>query len=385
MKGFGGIRRIRAIAHKEVLHMIRDPRVVYLALGLPVVLLLLFGYGISMDVDHIPIAVVDQDHTRASRRLVEALVAGNNFVVEARKATVEQTEPLLRRGDVTAVVVIPADYQHQLARGETTGAQLLVDGSDSIVASITLGDAAGALRELAATQARRAGPLPAQGALSGTAVLPRAPPLIARFNPAMRSAYNFVPGVIAVILAMVSTLLTGLTIAREWERGSMEQLFATPVRRSEIILGKLVPYALLGLLQTLLVVTLGTWLFDVPIRGSLLLLFGASTLFLIAMLGVGLTVSVVTKSQLVAVQVALLVTMLPTTLLSGFMFPISNMPWPLRALASALPGRYYLTALRGLFLKGNGLVVLAPQFLALAVFSLLMVGLGVVKFRRRLQ
>jgi len=357
------LRRVRAIAHKEVLHMIRDARVVYLALGLPVIMLLLFGYGISMDVDHIPIAVVDHDHTRASRLLVEKLVAGESFVVAARADSAAETEPLLRRGDVMAVVVVPEHYQRDLARREPQPAQLLVDGSDGIVASIALGDAVGALQTV--------GPAP--------------PPLLARFNPAMRSAYNFVPGVIAVILAMVSSLLTGLTIAREWERGSMEQLFATPVRRSEIILGKLIPYAALGMLQTLLIVTLGSWLFDVPIRGSLLLLFGASALFLCAMLGIGLTVSVITKSQLVSVQVALLVTMLPTTLLSGFMFPISNMPWVLRVIASVLPGRYYITALRGVFLKGNGIGVLAPDLLALAAFSVFVLAVGVVKFQRRLS
>jgi ABC-2 type transport system permease protein len=359
------LRRIRAIAHKEVLHMIRDARVVYLALGLPVVMLLLFGYGITTDIDHIRIAVVDQDGTHASRQLVEKLVAGGNFVVHARDDAVERTQPLLRRGDVTAVVVIPRHYQRDLARGGPTGAQLLVDGSDSMVASIAVGDAMGAL----ATASPGA---------------PEPPPLVARFNPAMRSAYNFVPGVIAVILAMVSSLLTGLTIAREWERGSMEQLFATPVRRGEIIAGKLVPYGVLGMLQTLLVVTLGSWLFDVPIRGSLLLLFGASLLFLLAMLGIGLTVSVLTKSQLVAVQVSLLVTMLPTTLLSGFMFPIANMPWPLRGLSDVLPGRYYVTALRGVFLKDNGLDVLAPHLLALCAFSIFVLGLGVAKFKRRI-
>lgn len=345
--------------------MIRDARVVYLALGLPVVMLLLFGYGISMDIDHIPIAVVDQDGTRASRQLVEKLVAGDNFVVRARADSVDATQPLLRRGDVTAVAVIPRDYQRDLARGDPTGAQLLVDGSDSMIASIAIGDAMGAL---ATASSASAAP----------------PPLIARFNPAMRSAYNFVPGVIAVILAMVSSLLTGLTVAREWERGSMEQLFATPVRRGEIIAGKLVPYGVLGMLQTLLVVTLGSWLFAVPIRGSLLLLFASSALFLLAMLGIGLTVSVITKSQLVAVQVSLLITMLPTTLLSGFMFPIANMPWPLRALSNVLPGRYYITALRGVFLKGNGLAVLAPQLLALCTFSALILGLGVAKFKRRI-
>lgn len=359
------LRRVKAIAHKEVLHMVRDARVVYLALGLPVVMLLLFGYGISMDIDHIPLAVVDEDRTQASRRLVEALVAGESFVVEARAGSVEETAPLLRRGEVAAVLVVPREYQRRLARGEPTGAQLLVDGSDGTTASIALGDAVGAVEQLA--------PVP-----------PRKPPVVARFNPAMRSAYNFVPGVIALILAMVSSLLTGLTIAREWERGSMEQLFATPVRRSEIIVGKLLPYAALGMLQTLLIVTLGTWLFDVPIRGSIVVLFASSLLFLIAMLGIGLTVSVVTKSQLVAVQIALLVTMLPTTLLSGFMFPIANMPLPLRAASALLPGRYYISALRGVFLKGNGLSVLAPQMLALAIFATLTVALGVARFRRRL-
>lgn len=358
------MRRTRAIAHKEVLHMMRDTRVLYLALGLPVVMLLLFGYGISTDIDHIPIAVVDQDHTRASRRLTETLVAGGSFVVAARVDAPGRAEPLLRRGDVTAVLVIPRDYQRDLARHESGGAQLLVDGSDGTVGTIALGDALGA----AATSA-------------ATLVLPS---LVTRFNPGMRSAYTIVPGVIALILSMVSSLLTALTIAREWERGSMEQLFATPVARAEIILGKLVPYAVLGLLQTLLVVTLGSWMFDVPLHGSLVLLFASSGLFLLAMLGIGLYVSVATKSQIVAVQFALMISMLPTTLLSGFMFPIANMPWPLRAISAVMPGRYYITALRGVFLKGNGIAVLAPELAALAAFATIVVVLAVAKFRRRL-
>ncbi|HUJ63238.1 MAG TPA: ABC transporter permease [Kofleriaceae bacterium] len=360
------VRRTIAIAHKEVLHMIRDPRVLYLALGLPVVMLLLFGYGISTDIDHIPIAVVDQDHTRASRRLAESLVAGGSFVVAARAEDPDAAEPLLRRGQVTAVLVIPRDYQRDLARHESLGAQLLVDGSDGTVGTIALGDALGAVEAGASPEAAM-------------------PSLITRFNPAMRSAYNIVPGVIALILSMVSSLLTALTIAREWERGSMEQLFATPVGRAEIIVGKLIPYAVLGMMQTLLVVTLGSWMFDVPIRGSLALLFGASALFLLAMLGIGLYVSVATKSQLVAVQFTLMISMLPTTLLSGFMFPIANMPWPLRAISAVMPGRYYITALRGVFLKDNGLAVLAPDFAVLAVFSAIVIVLAVRKFRRRLS
>jgi ABC-2 type transport system permease protein len=359
------VRRAKAIAHKEVLHMMRDARVVYLALGLPVMMLLLFGYGISTDVDHIRIAVVDQDHTRASRRLVETLVAGGSFVVSADPESVDAAELLMRRGEATATLVIPHDYQRDLGRGNGIGAQLLVDGSDGTTGTIALGDALGAVQTSA-----------------GAVALP---PLVTRFNPAMRSAYNLVPGVIALILAMVSSLLTALTIAREWERGSMEQLFATPVRRAEIIVGKLAPYAVLGVLQTLLVVTVGSWLFDVPIHGSLALLFLASVLFLVAMLGIGLYLSVATKSQLLAVQLSMMVSMLPTTLLSGFMFPIANMPWPLRALSAVLPGRYYITALRGVFLKGNGLAVLAPEFSMLAAFAAITVVLAVHKFRRRLD
>jgi len=356
------IRRTLAIAHKEVLHMIRDPRVVYLALGLPVVMLLLFGYGISTDIDHIPIAVVDQDGTRASRRVTEALVAGGSFAIAARADTPESAERLLRRGDVTAILVVPRGYERDAARGTSTGPQLLVDGSDGTAGTLAVGDALGAIQTAGV----------------------RPPPLLARFNPGLRSAYNIVPGVIALILAMVSALLTALAIAREWERGSMEQLFATPVGRTEIVIGKLIPYAVLGMVQTLLVVTLGSWMFDVPIRGSLALLFGFSALFQIAMLASGLFISVATKSQVVSVQLAIMITMLPTTLLGGFMFPIANMPWPLRAISTVLPGRYYISALRGVFLKGNGLGVLAPELLALAAFSTVVLVLAIRRFERRL-
>ena len=364
-----GIRRTAAIAHKEILHIVRDVRVLYLALGLPVVMLLLFGYGISTDVDHLKIAVVDRDHTRASRRLAEALVAGGQFVVAARLEDADQVEPLFRRGRVQAALVIPRDYARDLLRGESSGAQLLVDGADSSTATIALGDALGILQSLAGA-----------GAVPVTSAAVRI-----RFNPAMRSSYGIVPGVIALILSMVSALLTALTVAREWERGSMEQLFATPVRRTEIIVGKLLPYAVLGMVQTLLVVTLGSWMFDVPIRGSLALLFLCSLLFQLAMLGLGLLISVATKSQLLSSQFSIMISMLPTTLLGGFMFPIANMPWPLRAISAAVPGRYYIVALRGVFLKGNGVVVLAPQLLALAGFAIAVLLVAVRRFRRRLE
>lgn len=366
------VRRTKAIAYKELIHVIRDLRVIYLALGLPVIMLALFGYAVSLDVDHIPIAVVDQDGTRASRRLAEALLAGGAFVREADLPSPEAAEPLFRRGRIKAALVIPRGHQRDLARGIASAAQLLVDGSDGTVAAIAMGDALSIVQSLPADER-----LPMRGSLSDA-------PIRTRFNPGMRSAYNIVPGVIVMILGMVSTLLTALTVAREWERGNMEQLFATPVSRSQVILGKLIPYAVLGFIQTLLILTLGSYLFDVPIAGSLMMLFGSSLLFLLCMLGIGLFVSVATKTQLVSVQFSAMLGYMPAMLLSGFLFPILNMPSWLQAISSAFPARYYLSALRGVMLKGNGLGVLAPQISALAAFAVAMLALAVAKFRRRL-
>jgi len=366
------LRRTAAIAHKEVLHIIRDARAVYMALGLPVVMLLLFGYGISQDVDHMPVSIADEDRTPASRRLSEAFVANGDFVRAADLVSADEAAVAFRSGRVKAVLAIPRGYGRDLSRGLAPSAQLLVDGSDGATATIAMGDAAGIVQGTSSVRLARAS-------------LDHGPRVRARFNQAMRSSYNMVSGVIVLILAMLAALLTALTIAREWEQGSMEQLFATPVSRVEIIAGKLIPYAGLGLVQTLLVITLGSYLFDVPIRGSLVTLFISSTLFLIAMLGTGLSASIIAKSQLVAVQFAMLISFLPVAMLSGFMFPIENMPWWLRGISMAVPGRYYLTTLRGVLLKGNGLRVLALDVLALAFFAVAMLGLALWRFRRRLE
>jgi ABC-2 type transport system permease protein len=360
-----------AVAHKEVLHIIRDARSVYMALGLPVVMLMLFGYGISQDVDHIQMAVADQDRTSTSRRLSEALAAGADFVRGADLASPDDAESALRSGRVKAVLVVPRGFERDLARGVPAAAQLLVDGSDGTTATVALGDAAGILQATSAARAIKAS-------------LSQGPRVRVRFNPTMRSTYNMVSGVIVLILAMVASLLTALTIAREWERGSMEQLFATPVLRSEIIAGKLIPYAGLGFVQTLLVITLGSALFGVPIRGSLVTLFGCSMLFLLAMLGSGLIASVIAKSQLVAVQFALMVSYMPVAMLSGFMFPIANMPKWLQAISMVVPGRYFLTTLRGVLLKGNGLGVLGRDVVLLAGFAAAFLAIAVWRFRRRL-
>jgi len=372
----GFVGRIVALAHKEAIHIVRDVQVIYLALGLPVVLITLFGYAVSFDLERLPIAVVDQDRTPASRRLIEAMTASDSFEVAARLNAPDEVEPLFRRNALKAALVIPPDFGHRLSRGEPAEAQLLLDGVDGVTTSIAMGYAAG----ISQAETRR---------LIAETGLALEPPISARvrvrFNPGMRSARFIVPGLIAIILSIMAVLLTALTVAREWERGSMEQLFATPVRRLEVMVGKLLPYVAIGLVQTLLVLAVGSWLFAVPVVGSLWLLFGAALLFLTGMLGQGMLISVVTKNQQVATQIGMVSSMLPTLILSGFMFPVENMPPLLQVISFAIPGRHFIVILRGILLKGNGIAVLWPQLLALAIFAAVMIGLATARFKRRLD
>lgn len=373
---FRFLTRLFALSRKEVIHIVRDVQVVYMALGMPVVLLLLFGYAVSFDLDRLPVGVVDQDQTPASRHLVEALSAGDAFEVRERYTDPSEIEPQFRSGRLKMGLVIPEGYGRKLARGEVSESQVLLDGADGTTAGIALGYAMGL------NQAENRRMLESSGLAPQLAIQDR---VRMRFNPAMTSAWFLVPGLIALILSIMAVMLTALTVAREWERGSMEQLFATPVGRLEVILGKLLPYVVLGMVQVLLVVTLGTVLFGVPVRGSLLLLFGAALLFLIGMLAQGLFISVATRNQQVATQIGFVTSMLPTILLSGFMFPVANMPKPLQLLSAFVPSRYFIQVLRGVMLKGNGIDVQWPNLLAMAVFAVVMIGLSSAKFKRRLD
>jgi len=273
---------------------------------------------------------------------------------------------------------VPVGFAERLGRGDAS-AQLLIDGSDPSGAQTALSRADALLRSGAA----RLG----QGATLA-APAATAPPISARvwtrFNPSNLSAWFLVPGLVALILSMVTVMLTSLTIAREWERGSMEQLFATPVGRLEIILGKLLPYLGIGILQLLLVLFASRYVFRVPVQGSLLLLAGLSLLFLVGMLGQGLLLSITTKSQMLATQAGIMTTMLPSMLLSGFMYPIENMPRTLQLLSALIPARYFIEGLRGIMLKGNGWSELWPQALCLLGFAGLMLGASAAAFVRRL-
>lgn len=359
--------RVWALSEKEVRHVLRDPRTLYLALGMPVVMLLLFGFGVSFDLENVPVAFVDADRSEASRALRRRLMASDDFEDVGTLASAEEGAGLLVRGGATAVVIFERGWSEAAARGEEAPVQVLIDGADSNTAVQTRSKLEAAIQRLG-------------GGASGR------PPIETRswtrFNPEGRSAVFLVPGIAAYVLAIVAVLLTALTVAREWERGSMAQLFATPVTRLEIVLGKLLPYMVLGTLAVMLVLGVGMWVFNVPFRGDVLTLILLSLLFIAGMLGQGLLISIATRNQMAATQIATMTSMLPSMLLSGFMFPIENMPRVLQAITLVIPARYYVEGLRGVLLRGNSLAEQWPQVLALAAFAFVMLALSTAKFRR---
>jgi len=365
------VRRIRAMARKEVAHLLRDPVTFFLALGLPLVLLVIFGYGVSFDLDHAPLAVVDQDQSPLSRRLMQSLTATQELVATHTLADPEGVEALFRRNEVASALVIPPDTAGNLAAGRRAELQWLVDGSDNTRAMGILATGLPMLQQ----DLRREMGAPSPSVEARVQLL---------YNPGLRSSLFFLPGLTAYILAVAGVLLTALSVAREHEKGNLEQLFATPVGPFEIIVGKLLPYLVLGIVQALLVLTAGALLFGMPFSGPLWLLAAGTLLFLGAALAQGLLISVVAKSQQVATQVGALTSLLPAVLLSGFLFPVHRMPWPLQVLASIFPARYYVSLLRGVLLKGVGIEVLWPQLGALAIFVVVVLALAVRRFPRRI-
>jgi ABC-2 type transport system permease protein len=368
------VARVLAISWKEVLHIQRDPRTLVLALVMPVIMLILFGYGVSFDIDRVALGVQDMDRTEASRRLALAFTENHEFEPTGG-AEAENADTLFRRHRTRGVLVIPQGYAKDLERGGPARAQLLLDAADPVTATqiLTKADA------IALAETRRIAA--AAGAIA-------APPLqvkvSTRYNPEGRSAVYVVPGLAAYLMAITAVLLTALTVAGEWERGSMEQLFASPVTRLEIVLGKLLPYLGIGLIQLLLILGVGSNVFDVPILGHPLLVILAGLLFLAAMLGQGLFISVVARNQLVATQAGALSSLLPSLLLSGMLVPIDNMPWILQLLSRIIPARYLVDALRQILLKGNGFGAVWGDLLAMAIFAVAIVALATRRFQRRI-
>jgi|SRR5579862_2131901 len=374
------VRRTRAVALKEVRHIIRDPLSLGMALAVPLLFLLLFGFALSLDVDHIPMLVYDADHSAESRALIQRFQASRFFTVVGFVDSYDAIEKAIDSSRVLMAVAIQRDYARHIAAGQEADVQILVDGSDSNTASIAKGYAETVVAQHALEVSAGAQNFKG-GHASGPAVDSA---LRVWYNPELESKNYVVPGLIAVILMIIAALLTSLTIAREWEMGTMEQLLSTPLRPSEMVFGKMLAYFAVGLADMLIVIALGMAVFQVPLRGSVLLLLGTGCVFLFGSLFWGILLSALTRSQLMAYQLGILTSFLPAFMLSGFIYSIENMPRVIQVISVIVPARYFVTILKGIYLKGVGVSVLWPQILFLVGYTTLVFFLATRKLKQKI-
>jgi ABC-2 type transport system permease protein len=367
----GRLRRTGGLVRKESLQILRDPSSYLIAVVLPLLLLFIFDYGVSLDMRHITVGLVVEQSSPEASSLVASFGNSRFFAVRLVHHRAE-VESELVSGRVMGVVVVAADFTDWLGRGETAPVQVLVDGSDPNTAGLVADYVQGVWSNWLAQESISA---------SGLAVRPVAAPLVTAeprywFNPELNSRNFLVPGAVAIIMTLIGTLLTALVVAREWEHGTMEALLATPIGKAEFLLGKIIPYFVLGMLAMSLTVAAAVFLFDVPFRGSVWALLLVSAAFLTTMLPLGLLISTVTGNQFAASQAALVAAYLPALMLSGFIFEIDSMPLPIRLLTRVLPARYFVSSLQTLFLAGDVASVLVPDTLILlAIGAVLMVRL----------
>jgi len=370
--------KIEAVARKEFYHLLRDVRSLYLAFALPLLLILLFGYALSLDVNHVKTVVVDQDSTPLSRDLIRSLEASLYFDVVARPGDIRQVDPYLDAGRASLAIVIPRDFTENIRKNKEAPLQVILDGSDPNFAGIARG-------YINAFLEKQNGKYLADF-LNRQGMESISPPLEGRvrvwFNEDLESRNFIIPGIIALIIMIVGAMLTSLVIAREYENGTMETIKSLPLHTGEFLVGKAIPYFFIGLADVLVAILMGQILFGVVMKSSFWLMILASSLYLAVALTLGLLISSTLKSQLVANQVAVLVTYLPSLLLSDFVFPIINMPRPLQLLTTIVPATYYIEILSGLYLKNLGFIQLWPAFGMLLAMCLVLTLLNVLVMRR---
>lgn len=372
------LRRTRAIFKKEFIQIWRDPRSLALAFAIPVLLLVLFGYALSLDIDHIPLAVWNQDGSVTAREFLLNFKNSKYFRITGYYDNYPDMERLLDKGDAMIAMVIHKDFSKYIQSNGLAPLQVIIDGSDSNTAQVALGYVNSVVynynlkyvkNALAANSIENSDPVDMRSRIW--------------FNQDLDSKLFIVPGLIAIIIMIIAALLTSLTIAREWERGTMEQLISTPVRPIELIIGKFSPYFIIGFLDLAISVLMGILLFNVPLRGSVALLVIFSGIFLTGALMLGIYISVAARSQLMASQMAILTSFLPTFMLSGFTYEIFNMPKWVQNITYLVPARYFIVILRGIYLKGVGIDVLWMNVIALCVFSFVAVRLAIMKFKKK--
>ena len=372
--------RVSAILRKEILQIRRDVPSLLITVAMPLLLMLAFGYGVRFDIQHIPVYVYDREGSQQSQDLLKHFQASEYFDVIK---TVDTYSALIRgldAGDCRLAIVIPINFSEQLNAGGPVSVQALLDATDNNTANVSISYSEAVVQTynqfIQLEWLRRHG--------QATVQTPLAVDARTWFNEELESTANIVPGVVAIIMAVIGSFLTSLTIAREWERGTMEQLVSTPVTPLELMIGKLVPYFVIGMADTALCAGLAVWWFEVPFRGQWSVFFLSCTLFLIVVLSLGYVVSVVAKSQLAASQAALISTFLPAFLLSGFIYPIDQMPAPIQFISHLIPARYFMTIIRDVFLKGTSIPLLLDDLFALAIFASFLTILATHAFRKTL-
>jgi len=372
------MKRILAVAKKEFRQASRDPISLGILLGIPTMMLLLYGYALNFDVRHVRLAVQDLDKSRASRELIASFTNSTYFDLVAVPPAGADLDVLVETGKARAVLVIPSDFEKKLERGEESPVQLLLDGTDSNLGNTVLGYAKALIAEENVTVAARAA---GAGSTGGMAAAIDYRPRV-WFNPEMKSTQFLVPGLIGFILMLTGVISTALSVVREKERGTLAQLRVTPLRPGQLLLGKIIPYLLISLTATATILVAARILFQVVVKGPYLDLFVATLIYLLGALGFGLLISSIAENQAMAFQAGALTSMLPALFLSGFVFPLESMPLPLKVLSYAVPARYYLVIIRGIILKGAGLFPYREQLLFLVLYAAIVQGLAWVRLTR---
>jgi ABC-2 type transport system permease protein len=367
--------RLKALVRKEFLQIVRDPSSIAIAFVMPIFLLVLFGYGVSLDADHVPVALVAEQPSADTADFFASL-EGSHYFAPQRMLNLAEADQALREGRVDAIVHLRANFAERLRRPDGAPIQVIVNGVDANTARLAQGYVEGAWGNWLNHHAANLGQELATPVQMEQRVW---------FNSELKSRNYLVPGLVAIIMTLIGALLTALVMAREWERGTMEALLVTPASMTEILLGKLIAYFVLGTGGMLLTVGLAVGLFEVPLRGSFWLLWACASLFLLAALGMGLTISTLARNQFVAGQVAIITTFLPAFLLSGFIFDIDSMPAPVQFITHIVVARYFVAIVQTLFLAGDVWAVVLPNALALLVMALIFLGITWRRSRKRLE
>jgi ABC-2 type transport system permease protein len=375
------LTRLLAIARKEVVQILRDSRSLIIVVLMPAVLVLLFGYGVNLDLKGLPVYVLDQDGSQQSQDLLKHFQASEYFHVERVVSNYPELTRAIDDGHAKMGIVIPWDFSQRLSDGRPVEIQALVDGSDDNTANVLIGYSEAVVQGYSAQMQIN------WLRVRGISIQPASMSVETRtwYNEDLESSAFIIPGVLALVMSVIGAFLTSLTIAREWERGTMEQLISTPVTAMEIMLGKLAPYFVLGMFDTIISALIAIYWFNVPFRGSWVTLMVASAMFMVVVLSLGFFISVLAKNQFAASQIALLITFLPAFLLSGFLFSIEQMPIVLQWITRILPARYYVSVLKKIFLKGTPAVMLYADLIPLVVFALVLALVATRSFHKRLD